>query len=242
VLNASVYEFPSGRSVLSEHHSYPCDLVDDLPDVPALPETLLAMELQLRGGSVDLGGVSEIVLGDLGATIQVLRLAGREYETAEWRPVRIEDCISDLGLEACLCAAASAAPVKSARQRAIVETWTHAREIAHCSRLLAEEMPGSINPNRAYIAGLLHVLGSLPKVLGWGRHDLAGDPALSALRMAERWAFPGFLKDFFCETSMPGYGSHWSELMSAAHDLAMDSSARCPLFEAAPMRRLSTRM
>jgi hypothetical protein len=242
VLNASVYEFPSGRSVLSEHQPYRCDLVDDLPDVPALPETLLAMELQLREGSVDLGGITEIVLGDLGATIQILRLAGREYETAEWRPARIEDCISDLGLEACLCAAAGAAPVKSARHRSVVEIWTHAREIAHCARLLAEEMPGSINPNHAYIAGLVHVLGGLPEVLGWGRRDLAGDPALCALKMAERWAFPGFLKDFFCETSMPGYGSHWSELMSAAHDLAMDSSAQCPLCEAAPVRRLSPRM
>jgi HD-like signal output (HDOD) protein len=236
VLNTSVFEFPTGRSVIPDRQFFLDEFIDDLPAVPAMPETLLAMELQFNGCAADLRGVTEAVLGDLGATIQVLRLAGREYGAAEGRPVRIEDCISDLGLHACLDAAASATLVRGVRQRAVVEMWEHSKEIAQYCRLLVEETPGAINPHEAYLAGLLHSIGALPAVLGWERTGLASDRALAALRLAERWNLPACLKDFFCEVYLPGYSSRWSEMMTAAHDLAAESWARCPLCDAAIAR------
>jgi hypothetical protein len=226
VLNTSVFEFPADRSVFA----FQLDLVDDLPGVPALPETLLAMEFQLQEFSVDLRAVSEIVLGDLGATIQVLRLAGREYGDSDGRPVRIEDCISDLGLKACLRAAAAGTMAWGVRQRAVVEMWEHSREIAHTCRLIAEETPGFINPHQAYMAGLLHGIGALPALLGWERNAAYYRP-FSAVELAERWAFPAFLKEFFHTVSKPGWNSQWSKLMSTAHRFA-ESSAYCPLVSA----------
>ena len=60
--------------------------VDDLPGVPALAATLLKMELELHESSTDLRGFSEAVLGDVGATIQILRLAGRNTDRRATAP------------------------------------------------------------------------------------------------------------------------------------------------------------
>ena len=224
VLNTSVFEFPASRSALAFQLGH----VDDLPGVPALPETLLAMEFQLQEFSIDLCAISGIVLGDLGATIQILRLAGREYGDAEGRPVRIEDCICDLGPKACLRAAAGGTMVNGIRQRAVLQMWEHSREIAHICKLIAEETPGFINPHQAYMAGLLHGIGELPAVLGWERSAAANYRPFSAVDLAERWSFPAFLKEFFHAVNKPGWNSQWSKLMSTAHRFATETSTHCP--------------
>jgi len=228
VLKTSVLEFPAGN-VLNEYPPFLSEAADELPDVPALPETLLTMEFQLHESSVDLRKFSDAVLGDLGATIQILRLAGREYEFAEDCPTRIEDCISDLGLTACFNAVSRGTLSRSSQQRANFEIWTHSREIAQHFRALAEEAPGAVSPDQAYVAGLLHAIGALPEVLGWHWSETPSNRALSALKLAERWRLPRYVKDFFCETVMPGYNTHWSELLATAHHLARTNWARCPL-------------
>lgn len=230
MLKTSVLEFPGGN-VLNEYPFFSYEMADELPDVPALPETLLTMEFQLQENSVDLANFSEAVLGDLGATVQILRLAGREYEFAEDCPTRIEDYISDLGLTACFNAVSKATLTRSSQQRANFEMWTHSREVARHFRALTEEVPGAVSPDQAYIAGLLHAIGALPEVLGWHWSETSSNHALSALKLAERWRLPGYVKDFFCETVMPGYNTHWSELLATAHHLARSSRARCPLKE-----------
>jgi HD-like signal output (HDOD) protein len=224
VLNTSVYEFPT-RILVSEPQPFGLDLAEELPDVPAMPETLLAMELQLQERSVDLGEISEIILEDVGATVQILRLAGREFGDSEDRPARIEDCISALGLRACLRAAAGGAPVKGHRHRAFHEFRAHCREIGRLCRLLAEEMPEFASLHEAYLTGLLHDIGALPALLGWDRGDLPANRNLAALRMAEQWALPAFLKDFFYKASMPGRDAHLSTIVSTAHQIAAGSFA-----------------
>ena len=52
---------------------------DPLPAVPVMPETLLLLDLVAQEPTVDLRGMSQLVLDDMGATLQILRLAGREY-------------------------------------------------------------------------------------------------------------------------------------------------------------------
>ena len=58
-----------------------------------MPETLLLMDLGALEKPVDLEEITQVVLSDPGATIQVLRLAGRERALGEEREARIEDCI-----------------------------------------------------------------------------------------------------------------------------------------------------
>ncbi len=142
-------------------------LVDDLPDVPALPETLLQMELRLHDFSIDLHELSQLILSDVGATLQILRLAARECSSADGRPTRIEDCISHLGHEACLRVAGRRTVLSEARHRGVIEVWAHSREVAQLCRKLAGADHGSIHPEEAYLVGLTHTLGALPAILGW---------------------------------------------------------------------------
>lgn len=228
--NSHVIDFLAARRSVSARQSFQNDIAENLPDVPVLPETLLAMELQRDGMSVDLRGFSEAVLCDLGATILILRMAGEEHGDAEDRPVRIEDCIADLGADMCMRLAVRGMREASS-QDSLIEMWGHSTEIAqHCKRL-AEEEGSSLSPYQAYLVGLLHDIGALPGILGWGRSDLEGDYALSALKMALRWCFPDFLKAYFYEAYLPGKNCNWTAIVAAAHDAAHPTWAWCPLNE-----------
>ena len=237
MLTTRVFEYPSGRFLFAKAQPFKCEVADQLPAVPALPQTLVALEFQLRESPVDLSEFSSTVLGDLGATIQILRLAGLEYGDAEDRPVRIEDCIADLGVEECFRAAQKGTFIKGAFNRTVFETWSHSREIARNCWQIADAASGIVHPYEAYLAGLLHGIGALPSLLGWQRSDSSLDRNLVALRMAERWSFPACLKDYFREISIPGCNPQVSTIVAEAHRLAADPSARCPLTEiSAPSR------
>lgn len=240
MLTTRVFDFSSGRFLFSKTQPFRCEISEDFPAVPALPETLLAMELQLCQRTVNLGEVSTAVLGDLGATIQILRLAGREYGEAENRPVRIEDCIADLGLETCLLAAERGTFARGALTPAVFELWAHSYQVALRCRQLAEDARGFTHPYEAYFAGLLHGIGSLPSLLGWKRPGIAADPAAAALAMAEKWCFPVCLMDYFGEVRNPGSNPQVSRIVAEAHRLAIGSSSRCPIADVAAHRAAPT--
>lgn len=179
--------------------------------------------------AVDLREMSRIVLDDFGATMQILRLAAREYGAGENRPVRIEDCISALGLDACLKVAAQQAVTHHARHRTVLETWAHSREIAHYSRLVAEAIDGA-HPDEAYLAGLFHTLGDIPALLGWETQRNSQDWARTGLRMAELWCLPLCVQEFFREMLHREAGV-WGQIVQTAHEMARRSPIDCPLYE-----------
>ena len=220
----TVFQTPFRRSPPAE--LLQAGFAQDLPDIPVLPKTLLCLELMAQGACVDLREMTQLVLGDLGATLQILRLAGREYGDEEGRPVRMEDCIVDLGLEACLKAVSTQMATDDGPHHAIAKFWDHCREIAQQSRLLAEEMP-EVNPGEAYLVGLLHAIGLLPKLLGW-REPGGADGALAGLRLATRWSLPPCATEFFGEMHRNGYAACWSWVVRKAHQRAKRSRARCP--------------
>lgn len=199
-----------------------------LPDVPVQPETLLLIDLEIQESSVDLRAVSQLVLNDLGATVQILRLAALEYGNAEGCPTRIEDCISDLGLAACMEAVSARTVAHDFRHRAIAETWAHSREIAHYSKLIAEETP-EVNPDEAYLVGLFHAIGLLPSVLGWdGSETSATDYSLMGFKLARKWSLPRFVVEYFRESQMAGYQTLWPEIVQKAHWRASRPSIQGP--------------
>jgi len=231
VLNTGVLEIRVDRSGFAERPTFQPELIDDLPDVPVLPETLLSMELRAREYSVDLHEMAQVILSDIGATIQILRLAAGEYGTSDDRPVRIEDCISSLGLQACLKAAARLTVSSQSCNRAVSETWAHCREAAQYSKTIAEAMAG-VHPEDAYWAGLFHALPLFPGILGWNCREFGlKDDASAGLRMAERWHLPRCVRELFREMHQPGHGSHWTGIVSQAHEMARRSSIDCPLYD-----------
>jgi hypothetical protein len=186
------------------------------------------MELEMRESVTDLRAFSEAVLADVGAAIQILRLAGQEFGAAADCPVRIEDCISELGPRACLGAVAKGSFV-GVHTPAGREFWVHAKDVAQYFKLFAGLGAPGITPDQAYLTGLLHALGALPAVLGWGHVGLEGDAARIALALAEQWRLPRFVVDFFGEVLLPGHCPAWAKFVTVAHHPAKESWLDCPL-------------
>ena len=216
------------HSVPSDSQTAALDLVRNLPDVPVLSETLLLMELKIRERVVDLREVSNLVLSDLGATIQIMRMSASEDYSADCRITRIEDCISGLGLQACFDAMSRRPLKRTAREAKVVEAWLHARNTAENARFLAEDEYPNIHPDEAYLVGLLHALGTLPTVLGWSRmRVLPSDPTLSGLQMAEAWSFPHCVSEYFSGLRAPKSANRWTQIVGLAHQQADRSLLRC---------------
>jgi HDOD domain len=195
--------------------------------VPVMPEILLLVELEVQEFCVDLRALSQLVLSDLGATLQVLRLAGREYGLAEGRPTRVEDCIADMGLQACIEAMSAQLVPRGGSSMVIAELWSHCREIARQSKHIAEQTV-DIDPDQAYLVGLCHSIGSLPAVLGWSGSKSQGfDSALLGLELAREWSLPGCVFDYFCDVQRCGGQSPWPEIVQAAHRCAGQLSGEC---------------
>jgi HD-like signal output (HDOD) protein len=224
VANQNVFDIQIRRDSMTDREPLQLEVGRDHPDVPVMPETLLLLDLLVQETCVDLRQMSELVLTDLGATLQILRLAGREYGTADDRPLRIADCISDLGLRHCLKAVSAQTICRHERKSEVAALWAHSREIASCSRLVAREM-SEIDPEEAYLVGLLHAIGMAPAVLGW--KESSADDALIGLKLAKRWSLPRCVMEFFGEVQLSRYTNRWSVIVQEAHMIATRHSIKC---------------
>lgn len=225
MLNKSAFNIQIQRDPTIDRQPLQFKPPREFPDTPVTPVTLLLLDLLLQEPCIDLREMSELVLADLGATLQILRMAGREYGTSENRPVCIADCIVDLGLRNCLTAMSAETISRQVRKSEVVELWSHSREIACCSRLVAQDM-AEIDPEEAYMAGLLHAIGLLPTLLGWGGIAVA-DESLMGLRLANRWSLPSCVREFFSEMHLNRYPTKWSVIVRKAHLRANRSTPDC---------------
>src|SRR5665213_3052185 len=201
---------------------------DPLPNIPVTGMTRLQLDLLLAGRSIDLTAVSEVVLADAGATLQMLRLIGEEYRDEADRPTSIEGCIINLDanrLYDAVCAAGI-----SQNNDAVLGEWQHVRRVARCAREIARGTYG-FAPEQAYTVGLLHNLGSFPKLLGWenGASSPKEQNALGVM-LAEYWKLPGYLVNAIWEQQQTSESeSPWASLLQHAFQMVRqieDSSNR----------------
>jgi len=221
VANRKVYEIESARNWSAVQELGKSEIIRSLPAVPVLSETLLLMELVIRKRCVDLAQVSGLILTDLGATLQVLRLAGRECNFPPNLPYRIEDCISDLGPEACLEAMAQHTITRCTRHSPLLAMWEHAREISGLCATIARQTSENLNPEDASLVGLCHELGELPAALGW-HCILPVEKHRAGFKIAHAWGLPPCVLQFFSRSTAKS-SNQWSGLVDRAHQPA-DSS------------------
>jgi HDOD domain len=190
---------------------------DLLDEIPVMSATVLGLEMLLHEPCIDLRMASELVLSDVGATIQVLRLIGREYEFATEHPCRMGDCLA--GLDAgTWFDAISARTFASHREHAATSAlWNHCRLVAQYAQLVAESLEG-ILPEEAYLVGLLHEIGVIPKVLRWPNDGLDGRESASLLAMED--SLPLFVLSAIQSMNDPCSSSIWKMVLTSAHDLA----------------------
>jgi hypothetical protein len=222
VRNEKVFEIEAARNTLHFQLHEPNlnrELDRELPDAPVMSDTLLMLELAVRERVVDLSEVTQLVLGDLGAAIQIMRLARREGLSG-----RMENCISGLGVQACLDAVARRPIKRGTCDPAIAELWSHAKRTADNCKFLAEEAFLPVNPDHAYLVGLFHAVGALPSVLGWERTpQVAGNHDAVGLRMALAWSLPDCVVAYFSEIPSRSSVIRWKEMVRSAHQEANGS-------------------
>ena len=161
------------------------------PAVPVLPETLVQLDLLLGKSALDLEEISQLILTDVGATLQVFRSAYNSGTSGASRVNRISDCIVHLG-KARMQAAFPA--VISRHQAPLRALWERARLAAEVSELLAPRM-SCVSPERAYLAGLLHEIGRVPAALGWCPDHLSScDSFTLGCAMIKEWRLPVFFQ------------------------------------------------
>jgi hypothetical protein len=191
---------------------------DPFPPIPALLSTRLQLDLLLGERLIDLSAVSAVILRDLGATLQVLRLFGAEHGNEPVRPMRMENCLAALDARMWFDAVCTATIEASAATPEICAAWTHAHAIAQCAREIAETMDG-YSPEEACMVGLLHELEDLAALLGWDRRLFPA--AASAAQMASAWNLPRCL--VLCSEKPEESDRYWHALLDEAHRRLMRS-------------------
>jgi hypothetical protein len=227
VLTRKVIEIGRTRNPVTIDDSRLLEFVRSLPDLPVFCETLLLTELAAGARPIELARISKLMLTDPGATIQVMRLAGRQCG-AGGDSDRIEDCISGLGVNACLDAMSRWTITRTGRYAAIEDAWEHARTIAEISSQLAKERVTDASPEDAALVGLCHEIGRWPEVLGWHWAAApAGNDDLAGLTIAEAWSLPWCVREYFASRSKTGVHSQWPAIIERAHQIAESQAGRC---------------
>jgi len=219
VSNQKVYQFSRGRASSADRRMRHNDPIHELPNLPVLSGTLLSMELAIGQRSVDLAQVSQLILSDLGATLQILRQAGRE-NSIDSHLQRVQDCIVELGLEGCVDVMAKCPIATGPRFDSVHAAWERARETAFIARFVAEKLALNVAAEDAYLVGLTHGIGSLPKILGWDCMSQIGDDSdLAGLRIAEAWHLPHCIAEYFLVRMAGKSRTEWTKIVDCALDL-----------------------
>jgi HDOD domain len=205
------------RAGFSEQRKFARRTEDLLDNVPVLSATVLGLEMLLDEPCIDLRMASELILSDVGATIQILRLVGREYEAAAEHPSRMGDCLASLDAGAWFEAISAHTFACDPEHAATTALWNHCRLVAQYAQLVAESING-ISPEDAYLVGLLHEIGNIPRVLGWSCGTFAGRE--SAVLLAMEGSLPPFVIAAIRSINDYSCSSAWRFILSEAHKLA----------------------
>lgn len=200
-----------------EEANFATEIAGRLEEVPVMSATVLGLEMLLHDPCIDLSLASELVLSDVGATIHVLRLIGREFESAAERPSRMVECLASLDVESWFTAISAQTYACDQEHSHTAALWRHSRLVAQYAKLIAYLL-NDISPEDAYLVGLLHEIGSFPALLGWRNAD-TGDWS-SGFKVASEESLPLFVVAAMREANDAEAPSVWKFILTAAHRLA----------------------
>ncbi len=194
---------------------------DWMQGVPVEPVTILGLELLLEEPSLDLQKASDLVLSDLGATLQVFRLAAREHGGLPKEFCEMQEILSSLPVEQWVAAVSAHSTSAYPNCTEIRAVWHHCRLVGQYAKLMSGSLEG-VCSDLAYVAGLLHELETIPHVLDphFGAatssqlhvEDVVPEAVLAALQSARE----------------RGSASEWRYVLSSAHALAV-ATPRVPV-------------
>ena len=214
---AKIYQYPSPVATQlpkDEHLS-----LDMWPPLPVFSDTRVVVELMLKENTIDLLTISEVLLTDLGATVQLLRLAGKNCEDSKLHPMPIHECLVSLDkaeiLEAC---SALSVGVKRGSPSSYSELCRHSWLVSRFAHCIAMFVPGA-EPDKARLAGLLHDLGRVPSALGWTTSNWPISPEEFGCSLVDQWGLPWYvIYGIRCYDRHDSSAAVISKIVAAAHD------------------------
>jgi len=208
---------------------------DDQPPVPLLPATKLQMDLLLGQPTCDLQIVAEVVLSDVGATLQLLRSRAQHSTFSDPLSERVDDSLLHIGRSGLRrILSATLQPARGPCVRAARQLWQRAQLTASLAKIMAGRFAG-LSPEQAHLAGLLHEIGRLPALLGWSVSGLdLGDVSTVGRVLLQEWQLPAYLAAILRPASGPRpTGASLPAVVAIARKLAevLDSEGRKPWTE-----------
>ncbi len=186
---------------------------DSFPAIPALSTTRIRLEmLVMRSSVIDLRAITEVILGDAGATLQLLRVIGEEFGSDERRPTKIGHCIASLNHERWYEAVCGS--VVDRHHGPVSDAWQQFRRCAQRTRQVAMRLD-EFSAEEAYLVGLLHQMGKLPQLLGWepaATYSFKEEKSLG-LMLAQYWRLPFYLVEAMRQQQEGLAGLRWNVLL-----------------------------
>jgi len=195
------------------------DQIDSLPTLPAVATRLLNLASRSDTGARE---VIEVLSADPSLTTKLIALAQRAVHGIPARANTIEKVVVLMGLDAIRNLALSIKIFETfgPRERPddhafdLTEFWKHSLAVACGAQLLAREMGGEVDPEEAFVCGLVHDIGKvalescLPKsvsrvvqaaeanrasIADIEQQILGIDHTRAGRRLAKRWGLPDSL-------------------------------------------------
>ena len=254
----------AGATVVTQEQLLSC--LSHLPSLPAVAAELLQ---SLDGEAQDTDALAQKMAKDPALTADTLRLANSSFYGLGRKVGNLHDAILVLGLRQLRALVVTAAVVRNLRSPGewfnLKGFWRHSLGVALCARELAPH--AYAQPERAYLAGLLHDIGRLAlatcfpdatrEVRAYRAHhdcstleaerDILGLDHTDAGRiLANQWHFPNVIQQAIAchhapdaeeSTSLAGL-IHVADVMTHALDLGQDEDDLVPQLSAVAWHRL----
>lgn len=131
--------------------------------IPSLPAAVSQILMALQHPEPDMRQVNEMLSGEVGLTVRILRLVNSARYASQSEPVgSVEIASALLGMKTIrelVQAAAVSAAFRQMPNVDLTEFWRHSLDVAKIARSLADEL--ALDKGAAFTAGLLHAIGDL---------------------------------------------------------------------------------
>jgi HD-like signal output (HDOD) protein len=183
-----------------------------------MPATLVRLWLSISGPTIDLHAVCSAIREDLGLTLRVTHLT---HANGERSSARIHEAVVQLGA-ADLRRLALLTPVlalNSLNPSGMQSLWHHSLLVAKTVEEIAQR-DGDIDPEHAYLCGLLHDIEKLPGLLAKqnGRNAEKTAAFNTGSAPASAWNLPAFVSDTIAELAMPSPRGRLAKMILAGHN------------------------
>jgi putative nucleotidyltransferase with HDIG domain len=247
------------------------EIVSRIHALPSLPAVVMELLGSMGQNNADINQLSAIVAKDQALSAKALRLANSSFYGMQRKVTTMPQALSILGLNSLRTLVTAAAvierfPATELEGFGFQGFWRHSIATAVCARLLAKR--ADINPESAFMAGLLHDIGRLVLVTGFpvqyqtamhyrSVHDctmldaeraiLSCDHAAVGQALAEYWRFPPAIQMAVAGHHTPDQQwsggltnlVHVADAIVHALDLCADENDVVPLLSTAAWHSLS---